>query len=132
MYCQLVFTCICTLMITSAWETEYVAFAAGAEDIIKAAQHLEASVAGLEAFLHGEPNAAEKKAIFKALMRADSSLRTPGWTGQGHAFTCPNGHVYFIGECGGATQESRCPECGARIGGRGHSLTAGNRVAVLP
>ena len=26
---------------------------------------------------------------------------------QGHWFKCPNGHIYAIGECGGAMQESR-------------------------
>lgn len=24
---------------------------------------------------------------------------------------CPNGHLYVIGECGGAMQHSRCPDC---------------------
>ena len=32
----------------------------------------------------------------------------------GHWYTCPNGHVYAIGECGGATVEGRCPECQER------------------
>jgi hypothetical protein len=39
------------------------------------------------------------------------------------------GHVYAIGDCGGAMQESRCPECNASIGGRNHALTSGNRHA---
>jgi len=39
------------------------------------------------------------------------------------------GHVYAIGECGGATQVGRCPECGAQIGGTGHQLTEGNTFA---
>lgn len=47
----------------------------------------------------------------------------------GHWYKCPKGHVYCIGECGGAMQESRCPECGATIGGMSHTLTAGNTVA---
>ena len=34
----------------------------------------------------------------------------------GHWYSCPNGHVYAIGDCGGATVESTCPECGARFG----------------
>ena len=29
--------------------------------------------------------------------------------GQGHWYTCHNGHVYAIGDCGGATVESICP-----------------------
>jgi hypothetical protein len=31
----------------------------------------------------------------------------------------PNGHPFAIGNCGGATQESKCPECGEAIGGSG-------------
>jgi len=38
-------------------------------------------------------------------------------------------HVYCIGECGGANQKSKCPECGAEIGGQQHRLTEGNRLA---
>lgn len=48
---------------------------------------------------------------------------------KGHWFKCPNGHVYAIGECGGATQESRCNECGAVIGGHSHRLHGRNQVA---
>ena len=29
--------------------------------------------------------------------------------GQGHWYTCHNGHVYAIGDCGGAIVESICP-----------------------
>ena len=47
----------------------------------------------------------------------------------GHWYKCPNGHVYAIGECGGAMQESRCPECNATIGGTNHSLAQGNAHA---
>ena len=47
---------------------------------------------------------------------------------QGHWYKCPNGHIYAIGECGGAMQESRCPECNARIGGTSHNLIPGNQV----
>ncbi|XP_030846999.1 NFX1-type zinc finger-containing protein 1-like [Strongylocentrotus purpuratus] len=48
---------------------------------------------------------------------------------KGHWYKCPKGHVYAIGECGGATQTGKCPECGLGIGGTGHRLTEGNRVA---
>ena len=46
--------------------------------------------------------------------------------GSGHWFQCPNGHIYAIGECGGAMQKSKCPECGCAIGGSNHALTQGN------
>jgi len=39
---------------------------------------------------------------------------------------CPNGHVYVIGECGGAMQEASCPECGAAIGGSNHRVLSTN------
>ncbi|KAF8936308.1 hypothetical protein BGZ58_004343 [Dissophora ornata] len=46
--------------------------------------------------------------------------------GEGHWYRCPNGHTYVIGECGGAMQESNCPECGAVIGGTRHNLHGDN------
>lgn len=49
---------------------------------------------------------------------------------QGHWYKCPNGHIYCITECGGATEEANCPECGARIGGRSHTLRSDNQVAT--
>jgi hypothetical protein len=48
---------------------------------------------------------------------------------QGHWFKCPNGHYYAIGECGGAMEESKCPECGAVIGGQHHRLADDNELA---
>lgn len=50
--------------------------------------------------------------------------------GQGHWFKCPNGHVYAIGECGGAMQLSRCNECNEVIGGGSHRLESTNAVAT--
>ena len=48
---------------------------------------------------------------------------------KGHWFKCPKGHYYCIGECGGAMEEAKCPECGAKIGGQSHRLTEGNELA---
>ena len=39
-----------------------------------------------------------------------------------------SGHYYAIGECGGATEVSRCPDCRAEIGGTGHALLRDNRL----
>ena len=47
---------------------------------------------------------------------------------KGHWYKCPNGHIYAIGECGGANQQRSCPECGATIGGVDHRLAEGNQV----
>ena len=60
----------------------------------------------------------EKEMVIKAM----------GFT-SGHWYKCPNGHVYAIGECGGAMQESKCPECRATIGGSRHQLAQGNAHA---
>ena len=34
---------------------------------------------------------------------------------RGHWYSCPNGHVYNIGDCGGATVEANCPDCRERF-----------------
>ncbi|KAK3752819.1 hypothetical protein QZH41_016357, partial [Actinostola sp. cb2023] len=47
----------------------------------------------------------------------------------GHWYKCPNGHIYAIGECGGANEEAKCPECKQKIGGKSHKLAEGNQVA---
>ena len=77
----------------------------------------------------------EKRQVVKAMGEA-----------KGHWYSCPNGHVYNIGDCGGATVEANCPDCNARlanskcsvfldnvntrIGGTGHRLLASNRTAA--
>ena len=48
----------------------------------------------------------------------------------GHWYECPNDHEYYIGECGGAMEESNCAECGERVGGSGHSLLGTNRQST--
>lgn len=48
---------------------------------------------------------------------------------KGHWYKCPNGHVYAIGDCGGAMEQSTCPECKVTIGGANHSLAQGNALA---
>ncbi|NXY18307.1 ZNFX1 protein, partial [Atrichornis clamosus] len=49
---------------------------------------------------------------------------------RGHWFKCKNGHIYVIGECGGAMQRSRCPECHEVIGGTNHALESTNSLAT--
>ena len=44
-----------------------------------------------------------------------------------HWYECPNGHPYFVGECGGVQEARQCPECGSRIGGVGYDLADDNR-----
>jgi hypothetical protein len=50
-----------------------------------------------------------------------------GGSASSHWFECPNGHPYFIGECGGAMQTSLCIECREPVGGSSHRLLASNR-----
>ncbi|KAI9297958.1 hypothetical protein K502DRAFT_323033 [Neoconidiobolus thromboides FSU 785] len=44
----------------------------------------------------------------------------------GRWFKCPNSHPYYIGECGGATEISNCPECNEVIGGTKHKIVSSN------
>ncbi|KAL9060626.1 MAG: hypothetical protein Q9162_000577 [Coniocarpon cinnabarinum] len=45
--------------------------------------------------------------------------------GTGHWYTCVNGRPFTIGECGRPMEETRCPQCGAHVGGRNHELAQG-------
>ncbi|GLD63194.1 E3 ubiquitin-protein ligase rnf213-beta-like protein [Lates japonicus] len=40
-------------------------------------------------------------------------------------YTCPNGHVCFVGECGKPVVVSQCPDCGLQIGGLNHNPVSG-------
>ncbi|RAL00716.1 putative NF-X1 finger and helicase domain protein [Aspergillus ibericus CBS 121593] len=59
----------------------------------------------------------ERMAVLAAMARE--------FRGTGHWYYCENGHPFTIGECGGAMELSRCPECGAAVGGQHHQTTAG-------
>jgi serine/threonine protein kinase len=61
---------------------------------------------------------AEVASIVEA-MRGE--IRPGGW------YRCPCGSPYAIGECGGANEEARCPECGGKIGGQSHRLIENNQ-----
>ncbi|KAG2025031.1 hypothetical protein GB937_003258 [Aspergillus fischeri] len=45
--------------------------------------------------------------------------------GTGHWYYCRNGHPFTIGECGGAMEQTACPECGEPVGGREHRVAEG-------
>ena len=60
----------------------------------------------------------EKQMIIRALK-----------TKPGSWYKCPKGHFYNIGECGGATETSTCPECKSTIGGSSHTLLSDNTHA---
>ncbi|CAG8507426.1 10135_t:CDS:2, partial [Racocetra persica] len=68
----------------------------------------------------------EKEQIIQAMDNEIQELYGDGDNVTGHWFCCPNGHPYYIGECGGATQRSVCNDCGAIIGGTGHIVVPSN------
>ncbi|PWY83340.1 P-loop containing nucleoside triphosphate hydrolase protein, partial [Aspergillus heteromorphus CBS 117.55] len=79
-------------------------------------------VDGAEAMLKGSTfytvvSNEERMAVVAAMARE--------FLGTGHWYYCANGHPFTIGECGGAVQESTCPECGAPVGGQGHVTVEG-------
>lgn len=45
-------------------------------------------------------------------------------------YSCPNGHVYAIGNCGRAWTRSKC-NCGEEIGGSNHTLITTNKEENL-
>ena len=63
--------------------------------------------------------------IVRAVNQAEGEYYERSWSS--HWYECPNGHPYFIGECGGAMETSRCLECNEQIGGGQHRLLQGNR-----
>eukprot|EP00775_Hariotina_reticulata_P006332 gene6332-6566_t len=75
-------------------------------------------------------DAAEVAVVLAAVMQGEG-----GWQRdlqsfmQGHLYQCPNGHVFVIGDYGGAMQLGRCAHCGARIGGTSHQLDTTNSRA---
>ena len=48
-----------------------------------------------------------------------------------YMFLYSTGHVYAIGECGGANESGKCPECKSAIGGQSHMLASGNELAPV-
>jgi len=63
--------------------------------------------------------------VFEAMNVIDGYDYGGSWSA--HWYECPNGHPYFIGECGMAMQQSRCMECGETVGGGQHRLHNTNR-----
>ena len=65
------------------------------------------------------------KDVIQAMNMVDGYNYGGSWSS--HWYECPNGHPYFIGNCGGATSTARCIECGESVGGSSHQLIASNR-----
>jgi uncharacterized protein YaiE (UPF0345 family) len=58
-------------------------------------------------------------------MKAIKTAMQAEFHGSGHWYRCVNGHSYSIGECGMAMERTRCPECGADVGGANHEFVQG-------
>jgi hypothetical protein len=91
------------------------------------AQQAQAWNRRLRDTFHDEITVEEKRAVFQALA---SDVGSGVGSFGGHWYKCPNGHVYAIGECGGAMRQSICPECKAPVGGTNHQLDSRNAVAT--
>ncbi|KAI8987787.1 hypothetical protein BDF20DRAFT_289333 [Mycotypha africana] len=68
----------------------------------------------------------ERQQIIKAMNEETAQQINHNIVG-GRWFVCENQHPYFVGDCGGATQISKCPECDAPIGGTQHKVLQSNR-----
>jgi hypothetical protein len=82
------------------------------------------------ATLAGLASEVDIDAILKNTEAAQEELVKSAMTGveRGSWHACPNGHRYLIGECGGAMEQSRCPDCSAAVGGANHALVGDNRA----
>jgi len=45
----------------------------------------------------------------------------------GRWYTCPNGHAYYVDQCGRPTRIQKCGTCGVDIGGTDHNLLDSNK-----
>ncbi|GFO25459.1 nfx1-type Zinc finger-containing protein 1-like, partial [Plakobranchus ocellatus] len=88
------------------------------QEIVTKSQNLLEDLTKIMPDIHIALTAKEKMDIVRAV-----NVQTGAW------YQCPNGHIYAIGECGQAMEESRCPECHARIGGTNHRLLDDNAQA---
>jgi hypothetical protein len=93
------------------------------QELVMEANRLKGQLRNLKAI-----SALELKQVYEAMSTIQGY--DYGGSASSHWYECPNGHAYFIGECGGAMQESRCNECGAPVGGTSHHLLASNRPAT--
>ncbi|KAL8841356.1 MAG: hypothetical protein Q9170_000987 [Blastenia crenularia] len=70
-----------------------------------------------EATFYAPVTSAEKEAVYAAMAQ--------DFRGTGHWYYCANGHPFTVGECGMPMQTSRCPQCGAVVGGTNHTPASG-------
>ncbi|KXT16524.1 hypothetical protein AC579_1326 [Pseudocercospora musae] len=79
----------------------------------------------------GEVSAVRKMLVTSVASVAAEEMRmvvaamATEFLGTGHWYRCANGHLFTIGECGMAMELSRCPQCGAAVGGQNHRAAEG-------
>ena len=82
----------------------------------------------LEVFHRLAFNPTAMRAAFLPTMPEDHLQEARAAIG-GAWYECPNGHPYYISECGQPIQDYTCPDCGQRIGGGQNCLINTNRQA---
>ena len=75
-----------------------------------------------EATFYAPVTNAERAAVYAAMAQ--------DFRGTGHWYYCVNGHPFTVGECGMPMETSRCPQCGATVGGNHHQPAEGVTQAV--
>ena len=110
-------------------------FGNGVIELFAACPSAEAFLARLVAALHVREAAAAAPRTAPERLAAEArasiaALQAAGQVRRGAVYACPNGHLYTIGDCGGAMERGRCPECGEVIGGGQHRAEQGNAVRL--
>lgn len=70
-----------------------------------------------DATFYAPVTSAEKAAVYAAMAQS--------FRGTGHWYYCANRHPFTVGECGMPMETSRCPQCGATVGGAHHESAEG-------
>ncbi|KAH0538543.1 hypothetical protein FGG08_004876 [Glutinoglossum americanum] len=99
-----------------------LAAAQGVCDGAASARGLRGAIEAAARMLRGETFYAE---FTNEEMRAVYSAMAREFRGTGHWYTCQNGHPFTVGNCGMPMETSRCPQCGASIGGTDHQAVDG-------
>lgn len=79
----------------------------------------------VEQVRHSLDNGTFQTSVASEERRAVVAAMSKEFSVTGHWYNCENGHPFTIGECGHPMETSRCPICGATIGGINHEAAAG-------
>ncbi|KYG47209.1 hypothetical protein M433DRAFT_509938 [Acidomyces richmondensis BFW] len=70
-----------------------------------------------------------EEGISRTEMRMIVAVMNREFVSTGHWYRCENGHPFTVGECGLPMELSRCPDCGANVGGQSHRPAEGVQEA---